>query len=631
MIAIHVQINANHVLKELNARRTANQEEVEVTVDAVIVGSGCGGGVMAYDLVNAGYTVLVLDKEGYYNKAEFQKWRESDALERTFDKAALMSTEDANFAVFAGSCVGGGSVINWSASIATPSTVLEDWHALGLDQFDPKNTDSDYAKAMREIHELFQINTNNSYRDQDAGTCATHGHDHDHDHGHDHSHDHGHGHGHGPDQGPSSCNHSDSRDHEHSHDHAHNGSGSSCGGGSCGSFKMNENNRLLWRLSERNGYTPEPIPRNVRECVDCGHCCYGCSHGQKNTTPHLIFEPFLLDQHRGTQPATRGKLYIIPFCYVDEVVHIHGKATGVRAHFKDTATATASTSLRVHATVTVAAAGAIQTPALLLRSRFQHGGIGRGLTLHPVVPVAAVMTKDIDTGLNRGVSMGVIVRQPRIFTSSPRFGIAIQTPPAHTAITSTVMPWQGSLAFKMMMLAYRQSAVFIGISRDRSQAANRVAIDADGAPVIHYRMTDEDNALVMQGLEVMLRLFYSEPRTSALMVAHASFPPFVRHQSVTKAQEDARFEAYVEAVKKEGIQPLRTQMYSAHQMSTVRMARRVEDGPVTPTGALFECDNVFVADGSVLPTALGINPMITIESMSHMIAQHVVRYLQQHA
>ncbi len=46
-------------------------------------------------------------------------------------------------------------------------------------------------------------------------------------------------------------------------------------------------------------------------------------------------------------------------------------------------------------------------------------------------------------------------------------------------------------------------------------------------------------------------------------------------------------------------------------------------GAIKPTGETWEVKNLFVADGSVFPTASGVNPMITIMSMAHVIAGYI--------
>ena len=62
-------------------------------------------------------------------------------------------------------------------------------------------------------------------------------------------------------------------------------------------------------------------------------------------------------------------------------------------------------------------------------------------------------------------------------------------------------------------------------------------------------------------------------------------------------------------------------------MGTCRMAAVAADGPVKPNGELYECSDLFIADGSVLPTSLGVNPMLTIEAMAYMTSREVMTRL----
>lgn len=64
-------------------------------------------------------------------------------------------------------------------------------------------------------------------------------------------------------------------------------------------------------------------------------------------------------------------------------------------------------------------------------------------------------------------------------------------------------------------------------------------------------------------------------------------------------------------------------IYSAHQMGSCRLSANPEDGPLRESGETWECDGLFVADASVFPTSLGINPMITVEAVAYMVADQV--------
>jgi len=144
-----------------------NEEEDTLQVDIVIIGSGCGGGIVAHQLVSAGYQVLVVEKNGYYRAKDFQAWRESEAMANCYDKAGLLTSSDGNVLILAGSCVGGGSTINWSASFAPPPTVLHEWATIhGLeDNFDLQQ--GAFHFSFSAIQELLHINTKFSYYGSD--------------------------------------------------------------------------------------------------------------------------------------------------------------------------------------------------------------------------------------------------------------------------------------------------------------------------------------------------------------------------------------------------------------------------------------------------------------------------------
>jgi choline dehydrogenase-like flavoprotein len=122
-----------NVVQELQGK--FQNGDIFFDVDAVIVGSGCGGGVVAHQLVNAGFRVLVLEKGGFYQTDDFAKWKECDAFTHAFDKGGLCTSADGSVVILAGSCVGGGSTVNWSASFVPPKHVLDDWVDMGLTEF----------------------------------------------------------------------------------------------------------------------------------------------------------------------------------------------------------------------------------------------------------------------------------------------------------------------------------------------------------------------------------------------------------------------------------------------------------------------------------------------------------------
>ena len=72
----------------------------------------------------------------------------------------------------------------------------------------------------------------------------------------------------------------------------------------------------LLQGAERLGYTPEKIPRNVKDCVDCGHCCHGCPYEAKQSTLTALLEPLML-----ANAPTSNNLHILPHCTATRVLY----------------------------------------------------------------------------------------------------------------------------------------------------------------------------------------------------------------------------------------------------------------------------------------------------------------------
>lgn len=133
--------------------------------DVVVVGSGAGGGVVAGELARAGKRVIVLEKGAYLNEADFTQ-REGEMLERLYDAGGLLSTSNLGLIILQGSCLGGGTVVNYTTSFHTPDAVREEWateHGL------PHFTSPEYTRSLDAVAARIHVNTDHakpSGRDQ---------------------------------------------------------------------------------------------------------------------------------------------------------------------------------------------------------------------------------------------------------------------------------------------------------------------------------------------------------------------------------------------------------------------------------------------------------------------------------
>jgi long-chain-alcohol oxidase len=104
----------------------AIQQPTTLRCDAVVIGSGAGGGTAAGVLASAGYDVIVLEKGGHFEGKDL-RYTELEAYPMLYERGAMLTNEDTTMAVLAGSCLGGGTTVNWSASLRLPKSVRQEW------------------------------------------------------------------------------------------------------------------------------------------------------------------------------------------------------------------------------------------------------------------------------------------------------------------------------------------------------------------------------------------------------------------------------------------------------------------------------------------------------------------------
>lgn len=125
-----------------------------IETDVVIVGSGCGGGVCAKNLAEAGHRVIVAEK-AYHWPPEHLPMTERDASFHLFANGGVESVDDNSIAVISGQAWGGGGTVNWSASLQTQGYVRKEWADQGLSFF----TSSEYQNSLDRVCQRMGVST----------------------------------------------------------------------------------------------------------------------------------------------------------------------------------------------------------------------------------------------------------------------------------------------------------------------------------------------------------------------------------------------------------------------------------------------------------------------------------------
>ncbi|WP_435768611.1 GMC family oxidoreductase N-terminal domain-containing protein [Nocardioides sp. SYSU DS0651] len=358
---------------------------------------------------------------------------------------------------------------------------------------------------------------------------------------------------------------------------------------------------VLERGARALGWDVAAMPRNVQGCdqgVECGRCGMGCRIGAKRSTTKTWLE----DAHRAGARICTGVT-------VRTVTTSFGRATGVEAF------TAAGHRVRVRARAVVVAAGSIQTPALLQRSGLVNPNLGRHLRLHPATAVWGRMDETV-----KGWEGAMQSRYVDAMTDldGDGYGVLFETAPMTPAFTTGFVNWRGGAEFRRRMLEAPHLAGMAVIVRDRDPGGT-VRIGRDGEPVVRYRLSPRDTDHLVQGLVGGARIAEA---------AGARWVGSTHHRTVSyepgRRGSIGTFEADLRAA---GADPARLALAALHIMGTARMGGSAETSAVDPDGRSWEVDGLYVADASCFPTASGVNPMISIESIAHMTATRLAARL----
>lgn len=201
-------------------------------------------------------------------------------------------------------------------------------------------------------------------------------------------------------------------------------------------------------------------------------------------------------------------------------------------------------------------------------------------------------------------------------------------------------PWRGGLDFKLATLRYRRMAAYISVTRDRD--AGRVYPDpATGEVHVNYTPSTFDRAHALEGAVAVCKILYVQGARQIDSYVQG-VDPFVREDweldellnnnnnkktaTATAEKEtikDPRFLAWLDQVRRLGVNPDNVSVSSAHQMGTCRMSATADQGVVDVRGRVWGTEGLYVADTSVFPSASGVNPMVSAMAIADWIARAV--------
>lgn len=369
----------------------------------------------------------------------------------------------------------------------------------------------------------------------------------------------------------------------------------------------NENNDLLRRGAARLGLSHGAIARNVKGCWNLGSCGLGCPTNAKQSML-LTTLPAALDAGARLLVQMRAQQFDIA------QGRIHGLACAPVGLAGDSRGGPAA---QIVATHYVLAGGAINSPALLLRSRAPdpHGLLGGRTFLHPVVLSSARFDQAVQgwAGAPQTVYSDHFLDTQAI---DGAIGYKLETPPIHPVILSTTLAGFGP-AQAEALAGFAHTHAMIALLRDGfhpESPGGRVRLRRDGSAELDYPLTP----FVMDGA-----------RRAFLSMAEIQFAAGAR--SVKPVHEMAEnytsWNAARDGILQLPMRPLLTRVASAHVMGGCAMGADERRGVVGPDGVHWQVENLSVHDGSLFPTSIGANPQLSIYGLVARLATGLARRL----
>ncbi|MHB8873151.1 MAG: GMC family oxidoreductase N-terminal domain-containing protein [Myxococcaceae bacterium] len=337
---------------------------------------------------------------------------------------------------------------------------------------------------------------------------------------------------------------------------------------------------------QKLGYDFKSIRRNTINCDGCSRCNFGCPHGRKQSVD-LTYLPRAV--------AAGARIY--SDCLVEKILTKGGRAVGVSGHLLNGPEGKKGGKVTVRARRVVVAAGSYHSPLLLMASGVgkRSGQVGRNMTLHPGFRVMARFDEEVRGWKGALQSAYSDSREKDRITL-----VSLFVPPGVFAAT---MPGIGP-AHLVRARQLSKLTIFGGMIHDEGGGTVRRS-PVGREPVVTYKMSKRDRAVVPHLVRSMAEIWFAAGAKEVVL-------PVLGMASV-----DADGLRKVDLSKVPGA---RLECSSQHPLGTCRMGSSPEHSVVDPDGQAWDLAELYVADGSVVPTSLGVNPQLTIMAMATRIA-----------
>ena len=351
------------------------------------------------------------------------------------------------------------------------------------------------------------------------------------------------------------------------------------------------NNLLFRKGCEALGYQHAWMDRNAPGCVGCGVCLTGCPSGGKASVDKAILPEAM---NHGARIFTRAR--------ARAVIIEGGRATGVEVDVIDNAEKITG-RLTVKADVVIVAGGALFSPLVLKASGVQNLHLGRHLSIHPGIGTFGEFKEPVV--MWDGVPQGYYAYCPNDDHA------LLETANAGPSELFALLGKAGDVSSARRLAHLSMAGAMI-----RDSGGGTVDIDEDDGvirPKFALHFTERDLDAFRNGAKAVSRAWFAAGATQVL--------PGLQPSRWCTTESEA-----VDAIDELTEPSQLGQPYGSHPHGTCRMGPRegANAGVVDERGEVHGVDGLYVMDGSVFPSTLGVNPQITIMATALGLARRVL-------
>ncbi len=346
---------------------------------------------------------------------------------------------------------------------------------------------------------------------------------------------------------------------------------------------------LFKKAADKLGWLIHPDRRNQKDCTGEGICIFGCPTDRKQSVL-ITYIPRALN--KGARLYTDVKAIKVRMKKrIAQAVEarVLDRRTGKKKPYK----------LTVKAKVIVLAGGALQTPVMLMNSGIKNKNVGKHFHCHPNVKVVGIFDEPVYYW--KGVHQG---HQIHHFIDE---GILMALAVVHPGLATMSFPQYGQDSLELMELWNHMLVVGSLVDDTTTGVVKRAPW---GEPLAYYNIDHVEKDRLIRATALLSELLFTAGARRAIL-------PFTTLTEIKGPDE-------IKKIYDANIKPEEIEVLTVHAFATCRMGANPKRSVTNPWGKSWDVERLFIADSSVIPSSLGVNPQETIMALATRTGQYIL-------